>query len=334
MINRIIGIGNALTDILINLRDDRVLQQFGLERGSMSLMETEEQQRVAEAVASLPHTQSLGGSAANTIRALAHMGIPVGFIGKVGRDATGDFFEASLRDQGIEAHLLRSATPSGCCISLVSPDGERTMCTALSAAREMTAEEISTPQLAGYDCLYVEGYLLQDHTLIRQVIRTAQAAGMKVALDLASFNVVEENLDFLRQELCPMVDILFANEQEATAFTGERNPLEALDRLSHLCEIVVVKVGTRGAYVKYRGKVDHVGILSSARRVDSTGAGDFYAAGFLYGLCHRRSMVECGTIGSIVAGQVIEVVGTTFDEAGWQHIAELTRQVEEGSFLL
>lgn len=329
----VIGIGNALTDILINLKNDEILNQFGLQRGSMSLVNSDLQQQIDSSVTHLPHTLSLGGSAANTIRAMARLGTQVGLIGKVGEDATGDFFKQALTDQGIEPHIFRGENPSGRCVSLVSPDGERTMCTYLGAALEMQHTELSPEILKGYDCLYIEGYLVQDHNLISNAIRLAKSCNMKVALDLASFNVVEENLAFLRDTVASYVDILFANEQEATAFTGERNPLEALDRIAHTCSLAVVKVGTRGAYIKHRGKVDHIGIMGSARRVDTTGAGDFYAAGFLSGLCKGLSMLQCGTIGAITAGKVIEVVGTTFDEKTWDEIDSLVKEVEAGQYL-
>ena len=154
-----------------------------------------------------------------------------------------------------------------------------------------------------------------------------------MALDLASFNIVDENLGFLNELTDGYVDVLFANEQEAFSFTGERNPLEALDKISRKCPLAVVKVGMQGAYIKHRGKVDHVGIMAEAKRVDTTGAGDFYAAGFLVGLTRGLSMVQCGTIGAIAAGRVIEVTGTTFADETWTEIDRLIRRVEAGGYL-
>lgn len=163
----------------------------------------------------------------------------------------------------------------------------------------MRGDELNESLFDGYDCLYIEGYLVQDHELIGRAVRLAKACGLTVALDLASFNIVDENLGFLNELTDGYVDVLFANEQEAFSFTGERNPLEALDKISRKCPLAVVKVGMQGAYIKHRGKVDHVGIMAEAKRVDTTGAGDFYAAGFLVGLTRGLSMVQCGTIGAI-----------------------------------
>ena len=231
---RVIGIGNALTDMLVNLKDEEVLERYNIARGSMSLVDSKLQSEVSKAVAGRPYSLSLGGSADNTIRAMARLGASVGFIGKVGRDTTGDFFEQALDNLGIEPVIFRGEQRSGKCVSLISPDGERTMLTHLGAALEMKAEEISADIFKGYDCLYVEGYLVQDHTLIESVIRTAKRCGLKVAIDLASFNVVEENLDFLRQLVGNFVDIVFANEDEAKVFSGEEEPVNALQYISQL----------------------------------------------------------------------------------------------------
>ena len=156
---RVIGIGNALTDVLVNLRNEDVLHNHNIARGSMSLVDSELQSQISKEVAGLPHSLSLGGSADNTIRAMARLGSEVGFIGKVGHDNTGDRFEQALSNLGIEGKIFRGDNPSGKCISLVSPDGERTMLTHLGAAAEMHAEDISPAIFEGYDCLYIEGYL-------------------------------------------------------------------------------------------------------------------------------------------------------------------------------
>ena len=306
---RVIGIGNALTDMLVNLKTDKVLDTFNLPKGSMSLVDAALQTEISKSVAGLPYSLSLGGSAGNTIRAMARLGCDVGFIGKVGTDKTGDFFIQALENLGIEPFIFRGKERSGRCVSLISPDGERTMVTFLGAALELSAAEVTPAIFEGYDCLYIEGYLVQDHELIAGAVRTAKACGLKVAIDLASFNVVEANLEFLRSLIQDYVDIVFANEDEAKAFTGE------------------------GALIKRGSEVVHVGIMAAAKRVDTTGAGDLYAAGFLSGLCEGLTLRQCGTIGAIVAGKVIEVVGTTFSEEAWQHAFQLVEKVRSEKYL-
>lgn len=329
----IIGMGNALTDMLVNLNSDEVLDKFQLPRGSMSLVGSEQQKEISKTVAGLPYTLSLGGSAANTIRAMARLGTPTGFIGKVGHDSTGDFFEQALINLGVKPHIFRGDKHSGRCVALVSADGERTMVTYLGAALEMADPEIDSALFNGFDCLYLEGYLVQNHELIQKAAATAKKCGLKVALDLASFNVVQENLDFLRGLVGRYVDIIFANEDEARTFTGEEEPLNALQAISEVCELVVIKIGMKGALIKNGSEVVHVGIMKAAARVDTTGAGDFYAAGFMYGLCSGLSLRQCGTIGAITAGKVIEVVGTTFGEEEWADISRFVTKVKTEKYL-
>ena len=330
---RVIGIGNALTDVLVNLRNEDVLHNHNIARGSMSLVDSELQSQISKEVAGLPHALSLGGSADNTIRAMARLGSDVGFIGKVGHDNTGDRFEQALHNLGIEGKIFRGESPSGKCISLVSPDGERTMLTHLGAAAEMHAEDISPEIFNGYDCLYIEGYLVQEHSLIETAIRTAKEQGLQVAIDLASFNVVEENLEFLRGVVAKYIDIVFANEEEARVFSGEEESINALQYISEMCDLVIVKIGTKGALIKHKGEVIHIGIMAAAKRVDTTGAGDFYAAGFMYGLCEGLSLRQCGTIGAITAGKVIEVVGPTLGEEAWNEIEVLVNRVKTEKYL-
>lgn len=330
---KVIGFGNALTDFLVNLRSDDVLSEFGLGKGSMNLVDSELQRQIQESTADLPHTLSLGGSTANTMRAMARLGTEVGYIGKVGRDSTGRFFEAALENLGIEPFISYGTQRSGRCLSLVSADGERTMVTYLGAALEMTTDDIRPEIFVGYDCLYVEGFQVQNHEVIAHTMRLARDGGLKIAIDLASYNVVEENLEFLRGLVADYVDIIFANEQEAETFTGEAEPINALEAISKMCELAVVKIGTRGALIKCGGEVIHVGIMAAARRVDTTGAGDFYAAGFLSGLCEGLTLRQCGTIGAIAAGKVIEVVGTTFGEEAWKEIFTLIDRVKTEKYL-
>ncbi len=330
---RVIGIGNALTDMLVNLKSDSVLGRFKLAKGSMSLVDTRLQTEISKSVAGLPYSLSLGGSAGNTIRAMARLGCEVGFIGKVGEDTTGDFFVQALENLHVEPVVFRGTERSGKCVSLISPDGERTMVTHLGAALELEAGEIEPTIFDGYDCLYVEGYLVQNHELIEKAARTAKQCGLKVAIDLASFNVVAENLAFLRGLVQKYVDIVFANEDEAKAFTCEAEPVNALQAISELCELAVVKIGMRGALIKRGGDVVHVGIMAAAKRVDTTGAGDFYAAGFLAGLCSGLTLRQCGTIGAITAGKVIEVVGTTFGEEAWEEVFRLVEKVKREKYL-
>lgn len=330
---RIIGIGNALTDMLISLSGDEVLTQYQLDKGSMSLVDNQFQTDILKAVAGLPHSLSLGGSAGNTIRTMARLGTEVGFIGKVGEDSTGDFYIQALRNVGVEPFILRSEHSSGKCLSLISADGERTLVTHLGAAADLQAEDIDAAVFDGYDALYIEGYLVQDHDLIRTTMARAKQHGLKVVIDLASFNVVRENREFLHDLVERYVDIIFANEEEAYEFSGCRDAMEALLYIGKMCELTVVKTGIRGALIKRGDEIVEVGIMAAAKRVDTTGAGDFYAAGFLTALCEGLSLRQCGTIGAITAGKVIEIVGTTLSEEAWNEIETLIERVRCEQYL-
>ena len=333
-IKRVIGIGNALTDFLVNLRDDQVLTKLNLGKGSMILVDSELQRQIQGETADLPHTLSLGGSAGNTIRCMARLGTKVGYIGKVGKDSTGHFYEQALDNLGITPYVAHGVNRSGRCVSLISPDGERTMVTYLGAALELCEADITAEMFEGYDCLYIEGFMVQSHAVIRHAIKLAKQCGLKVAIDLASYNVVLENRAFLLDIVDKYVDIIFANEQEAAAFSGEQEAEKALEFIAARCELAIVKVGTRGALIKQAGgEPIHVGIMAAAKRVDTTGAGDFYAAGFMSGLCQGLDLRQCGTIGAITAGKVIEVVGTTFGEETWKEIFSLVEDVKAQKYL-
>lgn len=333
MIKHILGIGNALTDMLVSLSSDDVLKQYQLAKGSMSLVDSQMQTDVLSSVAGCPYSLSLGGSAGNTIRAMARLGTEVGFIGKVGNDSTGDFYIQALRNVNVAPYILRSENQSGRCLSLVSPDGERTFVTHLGAALDLQAHDIDPMIFNGYDCLYVEGYLVQDHDLIHNTISKAKECGLKVAIDLASFNVVRENRVFLHNLVEKYVDIIFANEEEAHEFSRLNDVMESLHYIGKMCELTIIKTGTKGAIIKHGNEVVEVGIMAAAKRVDTTGAGDFYAAGFLSALCEGMSLRQCGTIGAITAGKVIEVVGTTLGEDTWRDILHLIEKVRKEQYL-
>jgi len=316
---KILGLGNPLVDVLTILESDDFLADFSLPKGSMQLVGQELSGKISAQLKSDNRFLVTGGSASNTISGLAKLGVPVGFAGKIGDDEIGSFFQADSERIGVKSHLVRSASPSGVCISLVSPDGERTMATYLGAACEMTPNDLNEEIFAGYDYCHIEGYWVQNRELILMAMQLAKESGLKISMDLASYNVVLENLDFLKQIVRDYVDILFANEEEAKAFTG-KEPEKALDEIASICEIAVMKLGAQGSYVK-RGECKYeIAPMPGVVCLDSTGAGDLYASGFLYGLTRELPLQECGRIGSIVAGNVIQVIGPKLNDEKWDMI--------------
>jgi len=316
---KILGIGNALVDIIIFLESDDLLKGYSLPRGSMQLVDSATARKIEEATASCKKYMASGGSAANTIHGLAGLGIPTGFIGTVGHDVLGDFFRNDMISAGIKPLLTESKSDTGSSRALVSPDGERTMATFLGAAVELSAGHLDPKIFSGYDHLHLEGYLVLNQLLVLQALEYAKQLRMTVSLDLASYNVVESNLTFLNRIIQDKVDIVFANEDEARVFTGEADPRKALDRLSQLCDTAVVKTGDKGSLVKHKGITYEVGIIP-VQCLDSTGAGDLYAAGFLYGMANQLSPDACGKAGALLAGKVIENAGAKISGSSWVYI--------------
>ncbi len=319
--DKVLGIGNALVDIMTRLKNDDLLKEFNLPKGSMQLIDQDFVNKIIQATEDLEKLQSSGGSAANTIHGLARLGAPAGFIGKVGEDELGDFFYDDMKKNNIDPKLFRTQTTTGRSYALISPDSERTMATMLGAAVELSPDELTEELFKGYQYLHIEGYLILNHELLKKAFELAKNQGMQVSIDLASFNVVEDNLEFLKTFVKDYVDIIFANEEEAKSFTG-KEPEAALDDLAEVCDIAVVKVGKEGSFVK-RGpekvRIDPI----EARPVDTTGAGDAYAGGFLYGLIKDYPIDKCGYTGAVLAGKVIEGIGAKMDDAKWKEVYEM-----------
>lgn len=322
---KIIGIGNALTDALVTLPNDDLLHTFGLPKGSMTLIGDEEQQRIQECFASLEVQRATGGSAGNTMLALANLGAEPGFIGSVGDDAIGDFFAANCEKRGIAPYLTRLPMQSGVAYTFISPGGERTFATYLGAAAMMGPESLSPDMFDGYDYLYVEGYLVQNHALILRAVELAKAKGLKVCLDLASYNIVAADHEFFTRLVTEYVDVVFANEEEARAFAGAE-PAEALEQFHSLCEVAVVKLGAAGATIMRGGEKVFVEAWPVEKVIDTTAAGDFYAAGVMYGLMNDCSLAQCARIGTILSGHVIQIVGTQLSEEVWAQMKLLIAQ--------
>lgn len=315
---RILGMGNALTDVLVQLDNESHLENLCLPKGSMQLVDSDKNAVVQEYINDMSKQMIAGGSASNTMRGIACLGGDATFIGMVGNDEIGKVFEKELKDTGVSTNLFFSDTPSGTATAFISPDGERTFATHLGAAIGMTPKLLTPELFKGYDIFHIEGYLVQNHELIRKAVHIAKYEGLKVSLDLASYNVVDENWEFLQTLVRDYVDILFANEEEALAFT-DKQPEEALDIISKMVEYAIVKIGKKGSLVKYNGNIVSEGITDN-KRVDTTGAGDFYAAGFLYALANGMSVEKAAHYGKILSGNIIEVVGVKLTDEQWNNI--------------
>ena len=322
----ILGIGNALTDILAVLPDDSLLNNYHLPKGSMQHVDMETGDKIWAALKPLGVKYVAGGSAANTITCTAILGMPSSFIGKIGDDELGLLFKSDQEQYGVKTVLLKSPRSSGRSMVFVSGgNAERTFAVYLGAALDLVPEDLRPEWFEGYDYFHIEGYLVQNQALIRRAVELAHDAGCIISLDMASYNVVESNLAFLHDIIEKYVDIVFANETESKSFTKLGDPILALDEIARLCKIAVVKIGKDGSWIK-SGEEVHFIPAWPADTVDATGAGDTYAAGFLYAHSEGRSLKECGEVGSIVAAKVVEVIGTKIDIPRWK---EAKREIRE-----
>ena len=321
---KVLGMGNALVDIVTELPDDNLLKEFDLQKGSMQLVDKSLSARIMGKIEQLKKTEVSGGSAANTICGLAALGIETAFIGKVGKDRLGAIFENDLVRNGIKPLLQYSDKETGHALALVSPDSERTFATYLGTSFELEPEDLASEMFAGYTHFYIEGYLVQRHELIRRAVELAVENNLDVILDLASFNVVEENLSFLRFLVKEYANIVFANADEARVYTRGKSAEAALAELAKDCWIAVVKTGKDGSLVQNGQQVFKAPAIK-VNCIDTTGAGDLYAAGFLYGKLKGANLQRCGEIGSLLAGKVIEVFGAKIPDETWTEIKELIR---------
>ena len=324
---KILGIGNALVDILAKLNSDELLNELNLPKGSMNLIDVKMRDKVFGKLQDLSYKITTGGSAGNTCLALAHMSVPVGFIGKVGDNEYGKFYIEEFARAGVTPHFIHvDNNHTGTAMTLISPDGERTFGTYLGVAAELQNSELNKSTFPEYTHFYIEGYLVQNHELIEGSLALAKVSGLKTAIDLASYNIVEEEKEFLLYLIDNYVDIVFANEEEAKALTG-KEPVEAVVEIGRKVEISVVKTGSKGSYVMNNEGMVHVPVEQMVSPVDTTAAGDYYAAGFFYGIQQDKNMEQCARLGSLLAREIIQVVGTKLSTDCWSAIREHARRI-------
>jgi len=317
--NVIVGIGSALVDILIQ-ESDEFLAATPAQKGGMTLVDNSD--IIDTIVAKTKNKASVvpGGSACNTMLGIGRLGHPARFIGKRGNDDLGNLFEDALVNNNVEPKLSSSPHPTGRVLSIITPDAQRSMLTFLGASSETKPEELLDAYFTNAAIVHLEGYLLFNHDLIFAALKAAKKSGALVSLDLASFTVVDASKNILEDIVRDYIDILIANEDEAKAFTGIIDEEKAFDVLSQKASIAVLKVGKRGSYIAHKGQKVRVGIMGSGSAIDTTGAGDLWASGFLYGLANNYALDKCGQLASACGYEVCQVVGAQIPDAGWKRI--------------
>jgi len=316
----IVGIGSVLVDIIVPASEEFV-GRSGVPKGGMVYFDAETIQQVLQRADGNAQVVP-GGAACNTILGVACLGGATRFLGKRGQDEFGHLFENDLDRHRVEPFLVQAPTPTGRVLSLITPDSQRTMLTYLGASAEMTPSEIPHNAFEGAAIALIEGYLVYNRDLFLYALQQARSAGAKIVLDLASFTVVEENRDFLEAVIREYVDILVANEDEAASFTGCQEESAALKALADLADLAVLKLGARGSMIAANGGVCAVEPVRANDILDTTGAGDLWAAGFLYGLVNGMPLDRCGKLASVCGYEVCRVMGASIPETIWQRIRQ------------
>ena len=317
----LIGVGNPIMDLLAHVDDAFLAQHVAGAKGGMVLVDDSDiaalVKKVEGKVATMP-----GGAVANATLGATRLGLRTTYLGKIGGDITAEhYFENFTAAGGDGSRFKRAALPNGRCLSLVTPDGQRTLRTHLGAAMTLSPDEIAPADFLGARHALIEGYLLFNPALAEQVIRTARAAGCTVSIDLASFEVVNAARDWIFAQLRQGVDIVFANEDEATALFQRRDSYENFAReLAGFGGIAAVKMGGEGAWVAQGNHLHRIAPVHAERVVDTTGAGDSWAAGFLYGHLRGASLSAAGAIGSILGAETVQHLGAAIPDLHWPRI--------------
>jgi len=307
----VVGIGNAIVDVLAHA-DDEFLERHKLSKGAMTLIDEERAARLQGELGEV--VECSGGSAANTMVGIASLGGSAAYIGKVGDDRLGQVFRDSIRQAGVAFDTAATADgpPTGRCVVLVTPDAQRTMQTFLGTSATFASEDVDPGTIAGGAITFLEGYLWDRPPAKQAFLRAcelAHAAGRKVALTLSDPFCVDRHRKDFQELVSGHVDVLFANEEEAVALHESADLGQALERLSDLCEVAAVTRGARGSVIAAAGTTTEVPAAPVAEVVDTTGAGDLYAAGFLFGLSRGEALPTCGRLGGIAAAEIISHFG-------------------------
>ncbi len=324
MSKTILGIGAALVDLLVQ-ESDTYLESLGSPKGGMTLVDVDD---VNTALAKTKIVPSVvpGGSACNTIVGVGRLGGSGRFVGKLCKDKLGTLFIDGLKKANVDAQICFGEKASGRVLSVVTPDAQRTMFSALSVAAEISPDDINNEQFSDVKLVHFEGYLAFNEPVFLKALQTAKQFGALVSLDLASFEVVNAVKPLFEKVIENYVDIIIANEDEAKAFTGLEEGA-ALEELSKLCDFAVVKLGKKGALIKNNGVVTRVE-ADVVEAIDTTGAGDLWAAGFLYGVVEGWEMDQCGRLASATGAEVVQVLGAVIPTEGWARIDKVKAEIE------
>jgi len=307
----VVGIGNAIVDVLVQADDD-LIDNFELTKGTMALVDEAQAERLYASVG--PGLETSGGSAANTLAGVAQLGGRAGFIGRVRNDQLGGIFTHDIRSVGarFDTPAATEGPSTARCLILVTPDAQRTMCTYLGASVGLDPADLDLEMVAQAKVLYLEGYLWDSDEAKAAFITAAEVArahGGEVALSLSDAFCVERHRESFQELVDGHVDILFANEMEITALYKANSFEEAADQVRGRCKLAALTRSEQGSVVLNGAGTHSVAPFQLGPLLDTTGAGDLYAAGFLHAYTQGEAVDVCGRLGSLCAGQVVTQLG-------------------------
>lgn len=313
----ILGVGAPFVDHIMRIPEEFLNEIVG-HKGGMVVVDYETLRSILDK-SSVEPVVIVGGSGANTIRGLAQFGHRCALVGKIGRDLAGKRFMERMNVLRVtNSCLIQTSTPTAQAVCLITPDGERTMRSFLGASKEMTAEDLNPEVFSGVSLVHIEGYSLLNGSLTERAMQLAKEAGAKVSFDLGSFEVVEAHKKKVVSLVSQYVDVMFANREEARSLTS-LDPEQGCGALTDICETAIVLMGKEGCWAG-RGTKRVKCPAFSVNAIDTTGAGDLFASGFLHGYMEERKLEECARYGALTGAAVVQVQGVEISPEGWEAI--------------
>ncbi|MBI2084321.1 MAG: adenosine kinase [Candidatus Aenigmarchaeota archaeon] len=310
----VFGIGSALVDLLILVEEEK-LKDLNLEKGYTHPIDEDRSKELMGKIKGHDVKIIPGGSSANVMAAISVLGGKVVFCGKVGNDEHGRLYEKAMTENNIKSYIAKEEKLTGHAITFITPDSERTMATYKGASLFLAKEDILEEDVKKSKFLHIEGYQLEDPQLRETALHAmniAKNSDTKISIDLADAGLVKRNLDDIRKIVKDYADVVFANELEAEAFTEMKDEEKAVEELSKFADIAIVKLGERGSLIRGKGQTIRIDVVPT-NAVDTTGAGDVYAAGFLHGLCNGFSLAQTGNMASYIASKIVSQIGARLD---------------------
>ncbi|ACB73346.1 adenosine kinase [Opitutus terrae] len=314
----LIGVGSPIMDLLATVPES-FLQHVRGEKGGMVLVDADEMHGILSRLEIAPAT-STGGSSANATFNAARLGLRASFLGKLGNDTLAASYRTSFVAAGVDgSRFKRGALPNARCLALVTPDAQRTLRTCLGAAMTLAPEEITAADFAGCRHAHIEGYLVFNQALADAVLAAARAAGCTVSLDLASFDVINVTRDWIFSQLHKGIDVVFANEDEIRAlFQDQTSDYATLTRrLADYGVLAAVKLGKDGAWLATGDEMHRIAPVIVTDVIDTNGAGDAWAAGFLFGYLRGWPLPQCGAVASLMGAETVRHLGPIIPASHW-----------------